>query len=198
MSCIRLENSLRPLTDEEREFAGERYKIIYRVMHDYKISDNDCFDELLFYYFNAVQRWFTIPELHQWSFNTIAYHGIEGGIKYYKKKMVTHKAPLSLDADLDGDGSGERYNIWTLPSTDNIAAIFIDYEEIERAAKKQKMVERIKQKLTARQLEIATFVSNGFTYAEVADMLGIAKGTVGCTMWNIKNMVERGELVYSI
>ena len=100
-------NSDLPLTAEEKLFAEKNHEIVYKFLRKHHLSEADFYDVVIFSYFRAVCRFCTIPELQQYSFNTIAWSAMKGALRshYRSQNSQKHQAQVfSLNAPLHGDG----------------------------------------------------------------------------------------------
>ena len=66
-------NSVRltPLTPEEQQFASDNYDVIKWCMNVLHLREDDS-DVASLGYLQAVKKWYARPDLHQYSFKTIA------------------------------------------------------------------------------------------------------------------------------
>jgi len=74
-------------------------------------------------------------------------------------------------------------------SVDTIEKLF-DGEDTENEIIKESLVKEIIKNLNAKQTEILTLKADGSTHSEIAESLGIPKGTVDVTMKRIKEKIK--------
>ena len=74
-----------PLTHEQRVFAAEHHNLVYKFLNENHLPEDDFYDVVIFGYLSAVRRYLTIPQLHQYSFNTIAWRGMTGALNNYNR-----------------------------------------------------------------------------------------------------------------
>lgn len=80
-----------PLTREQREFATKWHNLIYTFLHEKGLPEEDYYDVVVFGFLRAVKRYFTEPDLLQYSFSTIAWRGMESDLKNYRHTLESQK-----------------------------------------------------------------------------------------------------------
>lgn len=91
-----------PLTEEQRQFAAENHFLIERYLRQRKLDINEWYDVVVFRYLLAVKAWFERPELHRWSFSTIARQGMRSAVGCEHKKRSREIKAVSLDTVIPG------------------------------------------------------------------------------------------------
>ena len=62
-----------PLTPLERDFAAENHNLVYKFLKDYRLSEDEYYDIIVFGYLKAVKRYNSDSNLQQIGFSTIAW-----------------------------------------------------------------------------------------------------------------------------
>ena len=76
-----------PLTREQREFATKWHNLIYSLLNEKGLPEEDYYDIVVFGFLRAVRRYFTEPALQQYAFSTIAWQAMESDLSnHYKAK----------------------------------------------------------------------------------------------------------------
>lgn len=76
---------LRPLTEEQRQFAANNHDLIYSFLQERSL-DIDCYDAAAMGYLRAVQRYLTEPRLRRYHFSTVAWRAMRQSV------MASHRA----------------------------------------------------------------------------------------------------------
>lgn len=92
----------RKLTQEEADFSAEHLSIVWWFLNEYKLPAAEWFDVVIFRYLLTVKRWFTLPELHKYSFTTLATAAMRSAVNTERRKQARHPQMLSLDAPYKG------------------------------------------------------------------------------------------------
>lgn len=92
----------RKLTQEEADFSAEHLSIVWWFLHEYKLPAAEWFDVVIFRYLLTVKRWFTLPELHKYSFTTLATAAMRSAVNTERRRQARHPQMLSLDAPYKG------------------------------------------------------------------------------------------------
>lgn len=92
----------RKLTQEEADFSAEHLSIVWCFLHEYKLPAAEWFDVVIFRYLLTVKRWFTLPELHKYSFTTLATAAMRSAVNTERRRQARHPQMLSLDAPYKG------------------------------------------------------------------------------------------------
>ncbi len=92
----------RKLTQEEADFSAEHLSIVWWFLNEYKLPAAEWFDVIIFRYLLTVKRWFTLPELHKYSFTTLATAAMRSAVNTERRRQARHPQMLSLDAPYKG------------------------------------------------------------------------------------------------
>ena len=64
---------MRPLTNEERNFATEHHNLVFAFLKKKNLSIRRYYDIVIFGYLKAVQKYFTLKEQNKCCFSTFAW-----------------------------------------------------------------------------------------------------------------------------
>jgi hypothetical protein len=80
-----------PLTEQQKVFATEHHKLIYRFMHSKKLDSREWYDVVAIGYMKAVLLWFQRKDLHKYAFSTICYYKMLNAVgnERAKKRIKT-------------------------------------------------------------------------------------------------------------
>ena len=74
-----------PLTPEQKIFATQNHDLIYKFLNENHLSEDDFYDVIAIGYLRSIRRFFSNPQLHQYSFCTVAWKGMQGALNDYNK-----------------------------------------------------------------------------------------------------------------
>lgn len=80
-----------PLTREQREFATKWHNLIYAFLNEKGLPEEDYYDIVVFGFLRAVRRYFTEPELLQYSFSTIAWQAMQQSLSSHYRALNSQK-----------------------------------------------------------------------------------------------------------
>lgn len=92
----------RRLTPEEADFSEEHLSLVWWFLNENSLPEADWFDVVIFRYLLTVKRWFTCPELHRYSFTTLAVSAMRSAVHTERRKQSGTPQILSLDAPYKG------------------------------------------------------------------------------------------------
>lgn len=95
---------LRPLTPEVQELARQNIQTVAHFLRHHRLSD-DWYDIVIFRYLLSIQNWLDRPELHCFSFNTIAWRAMSSAVSNERRKQQRRVRTVSLDTPLAGSDS---------------------------------------------------------------------------------------------
>lgn len=79
---------LRPLTEEQRQFAGDNHDLIYSFLQEQKLDTNRYYDVAVFGYLRAVERYLTEPRLRRYQFSTVAWRAMrQSVVSFYRSEV---------------------------------------------------------------------------------------------------------------
>ena len=97
-----------PLTLEEQQFAIDNHYLISKYLNIRKLPFDDWYDIVIFRYLRSVKRWFAIPELHEHSFEIIAFYAMRSAIGGELAKQGRRIQTVSIDETIPGT-DGMKY-----------------------------------------------------------------------------------------
>lgn len=91
-----------PMTEEERSFAEKNHNLIRKYLHIRKLPYDEWYDVVVFRYLISVKRWFALPGLHVYKFETIAFNAMRSAIGNELRKQEARIKTVSLDGTAPG------------------------------------------------------------------------------------------------
>ncbi|MCI9071984.1 MAG: sigma-70 family RNA polymerase sigma factor [Lachnospiraceae bacterium] len=147
-----------PLTPEQRLFAEEHHNLVYKFLKENHLSGDEFYDVVIFGYLRAVSRYFTEPELQQYSFTTIAWRRMSACISDYRRKQrrPKHNADIvSLHIKQNED---------SLPLEETIAASNPYMRQLEE----QLLLHDLAKRVSRQQMNIVRLKSCGYNDRDIA------------------------------
>lgn len=90
------------LTPEKTAFAVENHYLIYKYLRIRGLKIEDWYDVVVFRYMRSVKRWFAIPELHKYKFQTIVLYAMKSAIGNELNKQAKRPKTVSLSEIIPG------------------------------------------------------------------------------------------------
>lgn len=101
-----------PLSPAERAFAEDNHPFVLWYIRDHELDYDQYYDVAVMGYLKAVKNWFDRPDLHRYSFTTIARQCMRGYIGSEMQKEKRRLKTVSLEAIVrDTDGCTRMENI---------------------------------------------------------------------------------------
>lgn len=91
-----------PLTFEEQQFAVDHHYLISKYLNIRKLPFDEWYDVVIFRYLRSVKRWFSIPKLHEHSFEVIAFYAMRSAIGGELAKQKRRIQTMSIDETIPG------------------------------------------------------------------------------------------------
>ena len=91
-----------PLTEEEQTFAAENYHLVRKYLKIRKLPYDEWHDVVILRFMRSVKRWFAIPELHQHSFEIVAFYAMRSAIGHEQAKRAREFPMVSLNETIPG------------------------------------------------------------------------------------------------
>lgn len=101
-------HKLRPLTEEERQFATENHRYVYTFLHRYNYSIDEFYDVVIFGFLKAVQVYLRkthIRENYDFPFVNWAYCRVEMQLYFKRQKAQMRVPPNNITLYIE-DGIG--------------------------------------------------------------------------------------------
>lgn len=115
---MRIYEKMTPLTEEEQIFAAQNYNILENYLRYRRLSFNDYYDVCAYGFLKAVKRWFSRPELHAYSFTTIANKAMWSYVYSEKQKQKRRIQTVSLYETIPGTEGITYFDTITYQNTD--------------------------------------------------------------------------------
>lgn len=152
-----------PLTEEERQFAAEHHGIVISYLRRRNLDENEWYDVVIFRYLLSVKKWFTQPDLHQWSFGTIAKQAMRSAIGGELDKQNRRIKTVSLDAAIPGS---DGLTLADTVTKENLNYIYIGEDEMKNLRYNVKIPPR--RKVGEKSDEVQAL--DGFMVSKVRNM----------------------------
>ena len=146
---------LRPMTQEEREFAEQHHDLVADFLRYKHLPVDDFYDVVIFGYLSAVQQYFRNPPVDV-EFNAMAFRAMKDSILRdgeYHARAKRCGSTVSLDTD-------------TIPDPK---------QDIERQTERKVLLEQAASMATPREAKIIRLLVDGFALREAARFLKMPK-----------------------
>ena len=146
---------LRPMTQEERDFAEQRHDLVIDFLRYKHLPVDDFYDVVIFGYLSAVQQYFRNPPVGV-EFNAMAFRAMKDSILRdgeYHARAKRCGSTVSLDTD-------------TIPDPK---------QDIERQTERKVLLEQAASMATPREAKIIRLLVDGFALREAAQFLKMPK-----------------------
>lgn len=155
--------ALRPMTQEEREFAEERHDLVTDFLHWKHLSMDDYYDIVIFGYLSAVQQYFRNPPAGV-AFEAMAIRAMKDSILREGEYRTRAKR------------SGTTVNL------DNASSTLTDpKQDTERQVEGKALLEQVVSVATPKEARIINLLMDGFVLREAARLLKMPRAAaVSC------------------
>lgn len=146
---------LRPMTQEEREFAEQHHDLVSDFLRYKHLPVDDFYDVVIFGYLSAVQQYFRNPPVDV-EFNAMAFRAMKDSILRdgeYHARAKRCGSTVSLDTD-------------TIPDPK---------QDTERQTERKVLLEQAASMATPREAKIIRLLVDGFALREAARFLKMPK-----------------------
>lgn len=147
-----------PLTPEQSSFAAENHSLIYKFLREKHLPADDFYDVIVFGYLRSVQRYFTQPELMQYSFGTIAWKGMEGELLNHNRiqRSKKHSATIiSLHSN-------------PYPNTLYAQDILMSSDELMLELETRLLLHDLAKQVSAQQMNAVHLKAKGYNESDIA------------------------------
>lgn len=158
--------ALRPMTQEEREFAVQKHDLVVEFLHRRHFPMNDYYDIVIFGYLSAVQQYFRDPPVGV-EFKAMAFRAMKDSVlreKEYKSRAKRKGTTVSLD--------------------DAGSTLTDSGQNVERQAEGKALLEQAASVATPRESKIIELLIDGFALHEAARLLKIPRAVAESCMDN--------------
>jgi len=139
-----------PLTSEEQEFAAENHYIVEQFLRQRRLPASEWYDIVIFRYLLSVKKWFATPDLHRWTFPTIAKQDMRSAVSNEYGRRKRQIRTISLDSIVPGT---EDLRIIDIVTEDNLKFIAYMEEEDMNISYNIKVPERSRRRVEVLALE---------------------------------------------
>ena len=153
--------ALRPMTQEEREFAEQNHDLVTDFLRYRHLPVDDFYDVVIFGYLSAVQQYFRNPPVGV-EFKTMAFRAMKDAVLRdgeYNTRAKRCGSTVSLDTD-------------TIPDPK---------QDVAQQAERKALLEQAASVATPREAKIIRLLVDGFALHEAAQFLKIPRAAaVSC------------------
>lgn len=153
--------ALRPMTQEEREFAEQHHDMVIDYLRCKRLPMDDFYDVVIFGYLSAVQQSFRNPPVGV-EFKAMAFRAMKDTVLRdgeYNTRAKRCGSIVSLDTDAIPDPK----------------------QDVERQTERKALLEQAASVATPREAKIIRFLVDGFALREAARFLKMPKAAaVSC------------------
>lgn len=157
--------ALRPMTKEEREFAGQHHDMVIDYLRYKRLPMDDFYDIVIFGYLSAVQQYFRNPPVGV-EFKAMAFRAMKDSILRegeYRSRAKRCGSAASLD------------------TSDYHSVIPDPKQDVERQTEGKALLEQAASVATPRERKIINLLIGGFALHEAAHLLKMPRAAaVGC------------------
>ena len=147
--------ALRPMTQEEREFAEQNHDLVIDYLRRKRLPMDDYYDIVIFGYLSAVQQYFRNPPAGV-EFKAMAFRAMKDTVlrdREYNTRAKRCGSIVSLDTD-------------TIPDPK---------QDVERQTERKALLEQAATVATPRESKIINLLIDGFALHEAAQLLKIPR-----------------------
>ena len=160
--------ALRPMTQEEREFAEQKHDLVVEFLRRRHLPMNDYYDIVIFGYLSAVQQYFRDPPVGV-EFKAMAFRAMKDSIlregEYHARAK---RCGYTVSLDTEGYHS-------TIPD---------QKQDVERQTERKALLEQAAKVATPRENKIIELLVDGFALHEAAKLLKIPRAAAVSCMEN--------------
>ena len=158
--------ALRPMTQEEREFAEQNHDLVIDYLRRKRLPMDDYYDIVIFGYLSAVQQYFRDPPV---------------GVEF--KAMAFRAMKDSILRDREYNSRAKRYGYTvSLDTPDYHSAI--SKQDVEQQTERKALLEQVAKVATPRESRIIQLLIDGFALHEAARFLKIPRAAAVSCMDN--------------
>lgn len=126
-----------PLTEQEQLFAEQQHDIVVKYLLYNKLLFDQWYDGVIFRYLQAVKSWFSRPDLHKYTFSTIAQHNMRSAVMNEMRKESRKPVTVSIYDYIPG--TEFTYEGRLCDPRDNVNT---DFELLQSNAKRNRRVKQ--------------------------------------------------------
>ena len=155
--------ALRPMTQEEREFAEQKHDLVIDFLHRKHLSMDDYYDIVIFGYLSAVQQYFRNPP---------------AGVEF--EAMAVRAMKDSILRDGEYHSRAKRSGV-TVGLDDAGRTLTDPRQDTERKVEGKALLDQVVTVATPKEAKIIHLLMDGFVLREAARLLKMPKAAaVSC------------------
>ena len=152
--------ALRPMTQEEREFAEQHHDMVIDCLRCKRLPMDDFYDIVIFGYLSAVQQCFRNPPIGV-EFKAMAFRAMKDAVlRDGEYNARAKRCGYTVSLDIEGHHS-------TIPDPK---------QDIARQAEGKALLEQVASVATPKEAKIIRLLVDGFALHEAARLLKMPKG----------------------
>ncbi len=157
--------ALRPMTQEEREFAEQKHDLVIDFLRCKRLPMDDYYDIVIFGYLSAVQQYFRDPP---------------AGVAFEAMAVRAMKDSILRDDEYHSRAKRCGYTV-SLDDMDNPGAIADARQDMERQVEGKALLEQVVSVATPKEARIINLLMDGFVLREAARLLKMPRAAaVSC------------------
>lgn len=157
--------ALRPMTQEERQFAEQNHSLVTEFIRKKHLAMNDYYDIVIFGYLSAVQQYFRNPP---------------AGVEFKAMAFRAMKDAILRDGEYNARAKRCGYTV-SLDTAGNHSTIPDQTQDVERQTERKALLEQAAKVATPRENKIIELLIDGFAIHEAARLLKIpSAAAVSC------------------
>ena len=160
--------ALRPMTNEEREFAEQRHGLVIDFLRCKRLPMNEFYDVVIFGYFSAVQQHFRDPP---------------AGVEFRAMAFRAMKDAVLRDGEYHARAKRCGYTV-SLDTEGRHSTIPDQKQDVERQTEDKALLEQAAKVATPMESKIIELLIDGFALHEAARLLKMSKGAAMNCMEN--------------
>ena len=160
--------ALRPMTDEEREFAEKKHQIVIDFLRCKRLPMDEFYDVVIFGYLSAVEQYFRNPPV---------------GVAFKAMAFRAMKDSILRQGEYNARTKRCCY-IMSLENMDSQDAILDPQQDTERQIEGKVLLEQAASVATPKEARIIRFLVDGFALHEAARLLRMPRTTAKRCMEN--------------
>ncbi|NCE65561.1 hypothetical protein D1159_13465 [Pseudoflavonifractor sp. 524-17] len=160
--------ALRPMTQEEREFAEQNHDLVTEYIRKKHLAMNDYYDIVIFGYLSAVQQYFRNPP---------------AGVKFKAMAFRAMKDAVLRDGEYNARAKRCGYTV-SLDTAGRHSTIPDQKQDVERQTEDKALLEQAAKIATPKENKIIELLVDGFALHEAARLLKMPKGAAMNCMEN--------------
>ena len=160
--------ALRPMTQEEREFAEQHHNLVIDFLRYRRLPMDDFYDIVIFGYLSAVQQYFRNPP---------------AGVKFKAMAFRAMKDAILRDGEYNARAKRCGY-IVSLDTEGRRSTIPDQKQDVERQTEDKALLEQAAKVATPKESKIIELLIDGFALHEAARLLKMPRGAAMNCMEN--------------